>query len=126
VIQSGGEAFGCTEAKNAMQVLRQVNPHLVVYDDLMTGMRAWKFGFILTNLDIPRPYIVALSDFPTRLQKVLCEENGVDEYVQKPIMLETLEGWIEKAKKKFGVTFDLPRDWKPNLHDGGSDEFEPS
>jgi CheY-like chemotaxis protein len=87
----------------ALALCESWSPHLVIYDSLLDGMRAWQFGFRLLRSDPPqhqRPYLVALTHLTSNLQRSLCEEVGFDEYKAKPITQEELDGWIEKARKK--------------------------
>lgn len=96
----GAEAKGASSGDEALAVCETFQPDLVIYDGLLENKRAWKFAFELLNshLDLPRPYLVALTGFGSTLQRRLCEECGYDEYVTKPIELSTLLGWVQKAR----------------------------
>jgi CheY-like chemotaxis protein len=95
----GCEAKGVSSASEGLNICREWHPHLVICDGLLGNMRAWQFAFKLLNEDQSmRPYLVALTGFGSKLQRVLCEECGYDEYVHKPIELSTLLGWVQKAR----------------------------
>ncbi|HEY3321538.1 MAG TPA: response regulator [Planctomycetota bacterium] len=97
----GCEARGASEGPEALMICETWQPHLVICDGLLEGMRAWKFGHALLSQDPPmRPYLVALTGFASRLQRRLCEECGFDEYVTKPIELSTLLTWVQKARQR--------------------------
>jgi len=95
----GCEARGATLGSEALLICESWQPHLVICDGLLEGMRAWQFAHRLLRHDpVTRPYLVALSGFGSTLQRRLCEECGYDEYVTKPIELSTLLGWVQKAR----------------------------
>lgn len=103
----GADAQGVESPSKALKICRSWRPHLVIYDGLMEGMRAWQFSYELLKKDPKeRPYLVALTGFGSTLQRRLCEECGYDEYVTKPIELSALLAWVQKAKKNIGVAHD--------------------
>jgi CheY-like chemotaxis protein len=107
----GIEAEGVTNAHDALDVCKDFQPHLIIYDGLMDSKKAWMFGFELLNYiyeqdsnvleESIHPYMVALTGFGSVLQRTLCEECGYDEYVTKPIALSVLLGWVKKAKVRY-------------------------
>ena len=97
----GCEAKGASRGAEGVAICNQWCPHLVIYDGLLDGMRAWQFGHSVLRNDPPnRPYLVALTGFASTLQRRLCEECGYDEYVTKPIELATLLSWVQKARQR--------------------------
>lgn len=97
----GCEARGATGGGEALALCESWQPHLVICDGLLEGMRAWQFGHTLLRHELPqRPYMVALTGFASTLQRRLCEECGYDEYVTKPIELSTLLTWVQKARQR--------------------------
>ena len=97
----GCEARGATKASEALTIAREWEPHLVICDGLMEGMRAWLLAHRLLGQNLShRPYMVALTGFASTLQRRLCEECGYDEYVTKPIELATLLKWVQKARER--------------------------
>ena len=95
----GCEARGVSSGSQGLQICRDWQPHLVICDGLLGNMRAWQFALQLLETESQhRPYLVALTGFGSKLQRVLCEECGYDEYVNKPIELSTLLGWVQKAR----------------------------
>jgi CheY-like chemotaxis protein len=97
----GCEARGASTAAEALLICESWQPHLVICDGLLEGMRAWQFGHTLLRNELAnRPYLVALTGFGSTLQRRLCEECGYDEYVTKPIELSTLLGWVQKARQR--------------------------
>lgn len=100
---AGCQARGCFSGEDALIICDEWKPHLVIYDGLLDGMRAWEFALDLLEDDPPekeRPYLVALTGFGSTLQRRLCEEVGFDEYVVKPIAPEVLKAWVEEARRK--------------------------
>mgnify|MGYP001614136901 FL=1 len=97
----GCEARGASSGSEGLVLCETWQPHLVICDGLLEGMRAWQFGHnLLRNELAHRPYMVALTGFGSTLQRRLCEECGYDEYVTKPIELSTLLGWVQKARQR--------------------------
>jgi len=97
----GCDARGASRGPEALASCESWQPHLVVCDGLLEGMRAWQFGHnLLSDNPAHRPYMVALTGFGSTLQRRLCEECGYNEYVTKPIELSTLLGWVQKAREK--------------------------
>jgi CheY-like chemotaxis protein len=97
----GCEARGVTQGSEALAICDSWQPHLIICDGLLEGMRAWQFACRLLRDDPPqRPYLVALSGFGSTLQRRLCEECGYNEYVTKPIELATLLSWVQKARER--------------------------
>ena len=103
----GCEARGINSGAEGLTICTEWQPHLVICDGLLGKMRAWQFAHtLLSRLDPNhRPYLVALTGFGSKLQRVLCEEVGYDEYVNKPIELSTLLGWVQKARSRFEQKF---------------------
>lgn len=99
----GGAARGCSCGKEALEIAQDWLPHLILYDGLLEGMRAWQFAAQYNNLPRvgPRPVMIALTGWKSTLMRRLCEEHGYDEYVGKPIELEQLLEWIRIAKARF-------------------------
>ena len=97
----GCEAKGASRGSEGLAIAESWQPHLIICDGLLEGMRAWQFGhnFLIKNQP-QRPYMVALTGFGSTLQRRLCEECGYDEYVTKPIELSTLLGWVQKARER--------------------------
>lgn len=97
----GCEARGASKGREGLETVENWSPHLVIYDGLLEGMRAWQFAHkLLARAPASRPYLVALTGFGSTLQRRLCEECGFDEYVTKPIELSTLLGWVQKARER--------------------------
>lgn len=103
------EAKGASNGPDALAVAREWSPHLIVYDGLLEGMNAWQFGQELLRPpdgwlpgdESPRkPYMVALTGFGTTRLKALVREFGFDEYVEKPIKLNLMLGWVKHAKER--------------------------
>lgn len=106
----GCESRGCAFGDEALKIVAEWQPDLIVYDGLLTGMHAWKFGYALFKGEPEkRPYLVALTGFASTLHRRLCEECGYDEYVTKPIELSVLLTWIQKARQRSeGAGHSLP------------------
>ncbi len=107
----GCEARGAVAGRDALATCESWQPHLVIYDGLLEGKRAWQFAhellmaryskpYVPGDAQPSRPYIVALTGFGSTLQRRLCEECGTDEYVTKPIELSTLLTWVQKARQR--------------------------
>jgi CheY-like chemotaxis protein len=105
----GCEARGCSSGAEGLRISQEWQPHLVICDGLLGKMRAWQFAHTLLSQGdaAQRPYLVALTGFGSKLQRVLCEECGYDEYVNKPIELSTLLGWVQKARTRFEQNFAI-------------------
>ena len=98
----GVEARGASGGPEALDICESFQPHLIICDGLLEGMRAWQFAYELLYGDrqINRPYLVSLTGFASTQQRRLCEEHGYDEYVSKPIELSTLLKWVQQARTR--------------------------
>ena len=102
----GCEARGVSSGAAGLEIAREWQPNLTICDGLLGSMRAWQFAYKLLESELPtRPYLVALTGFGSKVQRVLCEECGYDEYIQKPIELSTLLGWVQKARVRAEQNF---------------------
>ncbi len=95
----GCDAHWCNKGHAALSNSLSWQPDVIIMNDQMEGMRAWKFAqrLLACKTFVTRPYLVALASFPSKLQEALCFENGFDEYVKKPIQLSQLADWCSRA-----------------------------
>lgn len=95
---------GCESEDDALECVRNWQPHLVICDSMMNKdkFRGWRFAYrLLKDENSHRPYLVALTGFFQSRDRRLCEECGFDEYLHKPTELSTLYAVICKARQRF-------------------------
>lgn len=93
----GYEVTTATDGEDALALLQETRPHLVLLDVMMPGMDGWEVArTIKDHADYASVRVVmmtARSDFSDK-QKGL--QAGADDYLVKPIQLESLGQTVQR------------------------------
>jgi DNA-binding response OmpR family regulator len=85
VKKDGYEPATATSGTEALEVIREHRPELVILDALMPGMTGYEVCRALReDVDAPRPHVIMLSAGARETDKALAAEVGIDEFVTKP------------------------------------------
>ena len=93
----GYEVATAADGKDALSLLEEFRPGLVLLDVMMPGMDGWEVARVIKNHpDFGRTRVVMLtarSDFSDKTEGL---RAGADDYIVKPIRLEELAERVEK------------------------------
>ena len=93
----GYEVAAAADGKDALALLEEFRPGLVLLDVMMPGMDGWEVARVIKNHpDFGRTRVVMLtarSDFSDKTEGL---RAGADDYIVKPIRLEELAERVEK------------------------------
>jgi two-component system alkaline phosphatase synthesis response regulator PhoP len=97
VEKDGYEPATATNGKDALEVIREHRPELVILDALMPGMTGYEVCRALReDVDAPRPHVIMLTAAAREVDKALAEEVGVDEFVTKPFSPSVLRARVRE------------------------------
>jgi DNA-binding response OmpR family regulator len=85
VKKDGYEPVTATNGTEALEVIREHRPELVIIDALMPGLSGYEVCRALReDVDARRPHVMMLSAGVRETDKALAAEVGIDEFVAKP------------------------------------------
>ena len=85
VKKDGYEPATATNGTDALELIREHRPELVILDAVMPGLTGYEVCRALRkDLDVPRPYVLMLTAGVTAANRALATEVGIDEFVAKP------------------------------------------
>ena len=85
VKKDGYEPATATNGTEALEVIREHRPELVILDALMPGMTGYEVCRALReDVDAPRPHVMMLTAGAREADKALAAEVGIDEFIAKP------------------------------------------
>jgi DNA-binding response OmpR family regulator len=97
VKKDGYEPATATNGSDALAVIREHRPELVILDALMPGMSGYEVCRALRDdVDVPRPHVMMLTAGGREQDKKLAEEVGIDEFVTKPFSPSTLRARVRE------------------------------
>lgn len=104
--QENFEVRAASSAKEALDVLKQFNADIIVFDIVMPEMSGLEFVSELRNGNIaPNAILVALTNQSSDDDKIKAEALGVDEYIVKATSIpsEVVNKITEAIKKHSGA-----------------------
>jgi len=87
--------------KEAVEMLQQNNYHLVLMDVLMPEMDGLEATRFIRANHVHQPVIIAMTANALPEDRGLCLDAGMDEYITKPIHLETLVSILRQAAVRY-------------------------
>jgi two-component system phosphate regulon response regulator PhoB len=97
VKKDGYEPATATDGDEALEVIREHRPELVILDALMPVMSGFEVCRALReDVDAPRPHVMMLTAGAREADKALAEEVGIDEFVTKPFSPSTLRARVRE------------------------------
>jgi DNA-binding response OmpR family regulator len=97
VKKDGYEPATAANGTEALEVIREHRPELVILDALMPGMSGYEVCRALRgDVDAPRPHVMMLTAGGREADKALADEVGVDEFVTKPFSPSALRARVRE------------------------------
>lgn len=97
VKKDGYEPATATNGTEALAIIREHRPELVILDALMPGMTGYDVCRALrADGDVPRPHVMMLTAGGRESDKALAEEVGIDEFVTKPFSPSALRARVRE------------------------------
>jgi DNA-binding response OmpR family regulator len=97
VKKDGYEPATATNGTEALEVVREHRPELVILDATMPGMTGYEVCRALReDVDAPRPHVMMLTAGGRESDKALAAEVGVDEFVTKPFSPSALRARVRE------------------------------
>ena len=97
VKKDGYEPATATNGTEALEVVREHRPELVILDATMPGMTGYEVCRALReDVDAPRPHVMMLTAGGLESDKALAAEVGVDEFVTKPFSPSALRARVRE------------------------------
>jgi len=91
----------CQDSNEAVRVVQQFAPHVVILDIQMPGLDGYMVAEDISELESPDYLLVALTAHSDEEHRRECEANGFDMFLAKPACLEELGGLVETARARF-------------------------
>jgi DNA-binding response OmpR family regulator len=103
----GCEVKGTTAADEALLLMSQWTPHMVIVESGHPEIPAWRFAFEVRALRGEfRPYVVCLADRFVKRDEVMAFECGADIVETKPIYASQLRKWLNIAEDSIEDSLD--------------------
>ena len=97
----GVEILSCDNGKDALEIIKQEKPRLVLLDVMMPGMNGFDVcRAVKKELNMDDVYIILLTSKGQEFDKKKGEEAGADLYMNKPFDPDVI---IEKAAGVLGL-----------------------
>jgi DNA-binding response OmpR family regulator len=97
VKKDGYEPATATNGDEALELIREHRPELVILDALMPGMSGYEVCRALReDVDAPRPHVMMLTAGAREADKALAVEVGIDEFVTKPFSPSELRARVRE------------------------------
>jgi len=97
VKKDGYEPATATNGTEALEVIREHRPELVILDAQMPGLSGYEVCRALReDVDSPRPHVMMLSAGGREVDKALAAEVGIDEFVTKPFSPSALRARVRE------------------------------
>jgi two-component system alkaline phosphatase synthesis response regulator PhoP len=97
----GVEILSCGDGKDALEIIKQEKPRLVLLDVMMPGMNGFEVcRAVKKELNMEGVYIILLTSKGQEFDKKKGEEAGADLYMNKPFDPDTI---LEKAARVLGL-----------------------
>jgi DNA-binding response OmpR family regulator len=97
VRKDGYEPATAANGTEALEVIREHRPELVILDAAMPGISGYEVCRALReDVEGPRPHVMMLTAGGREADKALAAEVGVDEFVTKPFSPSTLRARVRE------------------------------
>jgi len=91
----------CEDSKEAVRVVQEFAPHIVILDIQMPDLDGYMVAEDLSELESPDYLLVALTAYSDEEHRRECAANGFDLFLEKPASLDQIERLVESAKARF-------------------------
>lgn len=97
VKKDGYEPATAANGEEALQLVREHRPELVILDALMPGLSGYDVCRALReDLEVPSPYVIILTAASLEADRTLAAEVGVDEFITKPFSPSALRARVRE------------------------------
>jgi DNA-binding response OmpR family regulator len=97
VKREGYEPATATNGTDALALIREHHPELVIVDAVMPGLSGYDVCRALReDRDAPRPHVMMLTAGGREADKALAAEVGIDEFVTKPFTPSALRARVRE------------------------------
>jgi DNA-binding response OmpR family regulator len=97
VKKDGYEPAAAANGEEALQLVREHRPELVILDALMPGLSGYDVCRALReDVEAPRPYVIILTAASLEADRTLAAEVGVDEFITKPFSPSALRARVRE------------------------------
>ncbi|MHC1736508.1 MAG: PAS domain S-box protein [Ignavibacteriaceae bacterium] len=91
--------------EEALKLIREISPALVITDHNMPKMTGYDFITNLLNSDIKgKPPVIVLSDFLGKGERLAYDDIGITYAFEKPVNLNVFKDAIEKSLKRLTIS----------------------
>ncbi len=95
--KAGHEPVTATNGEEALLLVREHRPELVILDALMPGLSGYDVCRALrADVEAPRPYVIILTAGNLEADRALAAEVGVDEFITKPFSPSALRARVRE------------------------------
>jgi DNA-binding response OmpR family regulator len=97
VKKDGYEPATAANGEEALQLVREHRPELVILDALMPGLSGYDVCRALReDVEVPRPHVIILTAGNLEADRTLATEVGVDEFITKPFSPSALRARVRE------------------------------
>lgn len=97
----GVELRVAANGEDALRLIQDSPPDLVVLDVMMPGMNGWEVcRKIRENRSLDTTGVIMLTGIGERLNEMTSPLYGADEYLDKPFEFEDFEGCVKRVLRK--------------------------
>ncbi len=97
LVKLGYNALVTQNGLEALNMVKKQSYDIVLMDIQMPEMDGFEATKNIRQLDIKQPYIVAMTANALAEDRELCLDNGMDNYISKPMKLDTLVAILKEA-----------------------------
>jgi DNA-binding response OmpR family regulator len=113
-LESSGHSYiveSASSGEEALQLVEKHQPDVVVLDLAMPGMHGYEVCRRIRQLpgELGATWIIILSAMPARSNTAPALEAGADAYMEKPLDMQILSGYIRNALRRTAYRQSLPR-----------------
>jgi len=88
-------------AEEAMPMIRNLHPHIVISDIEMPGLSGYDLArWIRQEMLADVPFVVALTGYSRASDRIASLEAGFDEHLVKPVSIKTLHQLLGKLQAR--------------------------
>lgn len=97
LVKLGYKAIITNNGREAVETLKNKLYDIVLMDIQMPEMDGYEATRTIRKLDIPQPYIIAMTANALSEDRDICLSHGMDNYISKPMKLDTLIDILKEA-----------------------------
>jgi DNA-binding NtrC family response regulator len=116
----GYETYGASSAEEGLELVRKMNPDIVITDMKMSGMTGMQLLDAVNNMELKiRPAVIIMTAYGTISSAVEAIQKGAFDYLTKPLDKDLILISISKAAERMSLLKENLR-----LHDALFEKFK--